>query len=148
MSAPVYLDTSALAKWYLNEARSDDVAVWLQAEAPVTISTLTALELRCLLGRRRRAGELTAEQEMRVFATFEQDVSDGHLRLYPLDDHATRAALNLLVQLADHPLRTLDALHLAVARDLSCPRLATADRTMAAAAAALGFGVDRFDEGP
>ncbi len=32
----VYLDTSALAKWYLNEARSDDFASWIQHEAPET----------------------------------------------------------------------------------------------------------------
>lgn len=145
MSAPLYVDTSVLAKWYLNEARSDDVSAFLRAEAPVAVTTLTALELRCLLARRRRAGDLTAEQEMRVYATFEQDVGDGHVQMYPVDDHATRVALNLLVQLADHPLRTLDALHLASARDLSCPRLATADRTMAQAAEALGFQVTRFD---
>jgi len=145
VSTPVYLDTSALAKWYLNEARSEDVSAYLGREAPVSIGTLTALELRCLLARRRRAGELSAEQEARVFATFEQDVSDGHIRMYPLDDHAARVALNLVEQLPEHPLRSLDALHLALARDLSCPRLATADRTMAAAATALGFRVDRFD---
>jgi hypothetical protein len=144
MSAPLYCDTSALAKWYVAEPRSEDVVALLREEQSVTISTLTALELRCLLARRRRAGDFSAEYEMRAFATFEQDLADGHVQMYPLDDHATRTALFLVAQLPDHPLRTLDALQLALARDLSCPRLATADRTMAAAAAALGFDVRCF----
>lgn len=144
MSAPLYCDTSALAKWYIAEPRSEDVVALFRQEPAVTVSTLTALELRSLLARRRRAGEFSAEYEMRAFATFEQDLADGHVQMYPLDDHAARVALHLIAQLPEHPLRTLDALHLALARDLSCPRLATADRTMAAAAAALGFEVHSF----
>ncbi len=37
-----YFDTSALAKWYLNEARSDDVERYIQEHGPVDISDLSA----------------------------------------------------------------------------------------------------------
>ena len=36
----VYLDTSALAKWYLNEPRSEDFAAWMQEQDDTHIRTL------------------------------------------------------------------------------------------------------------
>jgi predicted nucleic acid-binding protein len=42
------------------------------------------------------------------------------------------------------PLRTLDALHLAAVRSSGVATLATADRVMAAAAAALGLACQTF----
>ena len=53
-------------------------------------------------------------------------------------------ATNLIARYPDHPLRTLDALHLTVAADLDVSVLATADRVMADAAASMGFQVARF----
>jgi predicted nucleic acid-binding protein len=41
-------------------------------------------------------------------------------------------------------LRTLDALHLAIAQGIHCRQLATADKTMADAGKAVGLGVARF----
>jgi uncharacterized protein len=50
-----YIDTSALAKWYLNEPRSEDFGA--------VISRLTVVEFRCLIARRRRAGDIDLEDE-------------------------------------------------------------------------------------
>jgi len=52
---------------------------------------------------------------------------------------------DLLHRLALHPLRALDALHLAVASSLKLGRIATSDRVLAGAAASLGLEVERFD---
>ena len=57
-----YVDTSALAKWYLPEEGSEKLAQWIQQQEDTCISSLTMTELRCLLARRRRMGLLTAEQ--------------------------------------------------------------------------------------
>ncbi len=54
MNEIIYFDTSALAKWYLNEKGSDDVEKYIQDHGPVVISDHTAVEMRCLLARRRR----------------------------------------------------------------------------------------------
>lgn len=140
----IYVDTSALAKWYLNERGSEGFANWIVEQPEPWISTLTSVEMRCLLARRRRAGEITSEIEERAFFAFEEDVQNGHLFLHPVDDHAVQGGLALLDRLAEHPLRTLDALHLALARQLAAPRLATADVRMAEAGAALGLEVVRF----
>jgi predicted nucleic acid-binding protein len=141
-----YLDTSALAKWYLNEEASDQVESYLRTLPRALVSSLGALELRCLLARRRRSGEISVDLELEVRATFEDDVSQGHLELLPLADSDLAEAMRIMDRLRDHPLRTLDVLHLAVARSTTTV-LATADRVMAAAAQAAGFEVHSFVPG-
>ena len=141
----VYFDTSALAKWYLNEARSGDVENYLQSHAPVLISELTVVEFRCLLARRRRNGELDFALENRVFSTFQEDIRLGHLECLAVPDGAFLAAVNLISVVSEAPLRTLDALHLAIVHALSAHTLATADQVMIRAANALGLTVERFD---
>ncbi len=54
MRPTIYFDTSALAKWYLNEAKSDDVEKYIQENGPVAISEITLVEMRSLLARIRR----------------------------------------------------------------------------------------------
>ena len=49
-----YLDTSALAKWYLNEAGSEAFVEFLQGLDSAVISSLSVTEMRSLLSRRRR----------------------------------------------------------------------------------------------
>ena len=145
MKEPIYLDTSALAKWYLNEARSDDFAAFVGAEPLPIVSRLTAVEIRSLLERRRRSRQITTATVRKVVAAFERDVCDGHLEMHALEDAHAILAGELLNRLAAHPLRTLDALHLAVATSLELGRIATADRVLAAAAESLGLEVERFD---
>lgn len=146
MSADVvYLDTSALAKWYLNESRSEDFASWIQDEADVHISSLTVVEMRCLLARRRRNHELSIEMEQKVQATLQDDIAQGFLTLHPVEDEHMLGALNLLTLLSNHPLRTLDAIHLGIARRLGADRLATADTVMGNAAQVLGLEVIPFN---
>ena len=139
-----YLDTSALAKWYLNEPFSEEFEAFIQGQPAAAISRLTVVEFRCLLARRRRAGEITKTVESRVYAAFEKDVGAGFLQVHPVADEHLIAALGLITRLGRYPLRTLDALHLAIAQAIQCRRLATADKTMAAAGKAAGLGVTRF----
>jgi len=143
MAGP-YIDTSALAKWYLNEAYSEAVEAFLRQQQEALISRLTVLEFHCLLGRRRRAAEIDAGIQRRVLATFEADLRAGFLSVHPLEDAHVLRAVDLVSRLRSHPLRSLDALHLAVTLDLGCPAIATADRILADAAAALGLEVARF----
>lgn len=140
----IYIDTSALAKWYINEAFSDEVEAFIRASGPVDISTLTLVEMRSLLGRRRRERSIDATTESRAFATLEADVHAGHLVSHMVEDRHVQAALTLLPRFPDHPLRTLDALHLAIAGDLQAETIATADRIMADSAQAIGFVVVGF----
>ena len=145
MSEIIYFDTSALAKWYLNESRSDDVERYIQKYGPVAISELTVVEMRCLLARRRREREIDSKIENQVFAIFKEDMRQHFLICHPLPDGLAAGAVNLLSVLSDIPLRTLDTLHLVIAKEIQTNILVTADKVMAAGGKAMGFSVVRFD---
>lgn len=140
----VYLDTSALAKWYLNEPGSEAFVDYLQGVAVAIISRLTHIEMRSLLSRLRRMGELNAELESVLYAAFLDDIARGWLQDSPLNDVCFDEAANLITRYPEHPLRTLDALHLALANQLAVDTVATADTVMAEAASAMGLAVRRF----
>lgn len=139
-----YLDTSALAKWYLNEPGSEAFVSFLQCLDSAVISSLTVTEMRSLLSRRRRMGDLSVELEMLLFAAFLEDIDRGWLQRYPFDDARFGEASNLIARYPEQPLRTLDALHLTLAAQMGLPMLATADTVMAEIANLMGFDVQFF----
>jgi hypothetical protein len=144
MSGIIYVDTSALAKWYINEAHSEDVETYIQEHGPVAISNLTVVEMRCLLARRRREKTIDVKMEMEIFATFQEDIRQRFLICHPLPQGLAAGAVNLLARLTDIPLRTLDALHLMIAKELPADVMVTADTVMAAGAKAMGLSVTTF----
>ena len=139
-----YIDTSALAKWYLNEPGSDAFVRFLQALDVAVISSLTRTEMRSLLSRRRRMGDLSVELETVLFAAFLEDIHRGWLQQYPIEDARFAEAANLISCHPEHPLRTLDALHLVQAVQADIQLLATADAVMADAAKDMGLEITRF----
>ena len=139
-----YLDTSALAKWYVAEPESERFEVWLSETADAVISRLTIVEMRCLLARRRRSGALTPALESRAYGRFMEQLAAGQFRLLPMTDSLPGDALSLIERLPSVPLRTLDALHLAAARLAAATIVATADLVMREAATALGLKVEFF----
>ena len=145
MKENIYFDTSALAKWHLNEPRSGEVEEYIQAHGPVGISDLTVVEMRSLLSRRRREKSIDLSLEMRIFAAFQEDIRKKFLICYSWPGGFAWGAVNLISSLSEIPLRTLDALHLLVAKENGAEFIATADRIMAAGAKLLGFSVVRFD---
>lgn len=145
MRSVIYFDTSALAKWYLREARSDDVEKYIQEHGPVDISDLTLVEMRSLLARRRREGNIDPKMEIQIFATFEEDIRQNFLIVHTLPNGWATAAVNLLSLLPEVPLRTLDALHLVIAKEIQSDILVTADAVMVAGAKGIKIPVIRFD---
>ena len=139
-----YLDTSALAKWYLNESGSEAFVAYLQTLDVAVISGLTVTEMRALLSRRRRMRALTVELESVLFSAFLEDIDRGWLQRYPIDDLRFDETARLITRYPEHPLRTLDALHLCIAADIGIEELATADAVMAKAATSMGYKVARF----
>ncbi len=139
----IYADTSVLVKRYIDEPFSAEFEALLQQGA-MAISRLSVVEMRCALARRRRNHEIDSERESRVNAELATDIQDGALWLSGFDDTCLATAYHLIGRLAHIPLRTLDALHLAIAEQISATDFATADKAQADAAAALGFTVHRF----
>jgi predicted nucleic acid-binding protein len=145
VSKLVYLDTSALAKLFLNEPSSPRFGIFFREQIrPPAVSTLAMIELHCLLSRRKRAGEIDPAAAQAALAEFEKLIRFELLQACPLDDSHGHAAIDLLLRLPEHPLRTLDALHLAIARSLQADTIATADRVLGEAARSLRFKVEMF----
>lgn len=142
--AIVYLDTSVLAKWYLAEPNSGLVTDYIVGLHRAAISTLTKTEMRCLLARRKRMQEFGSDLEGQIYATFLDDIAQGHLSLYKVEDKHVESASYLISMLPTLSLRTLDAMHLAIAQHHGFERIATADNLLAKAAEALSFTVDIF----
>lgn len=135
--AGVYLDTSALLKWYVNESQSALVRDFIQGQQKLVISRLTVVEIRCALGRRRRAGEITPAYEKEAMSAFADDTASGILTVEPVIDRDMIAADRILQKLRTVPLRTLDALHLGIASERGINLVATADHVMLRALKAL-----------
>ncbi|MEP7083564.1 MAG: type II toxin-antitoxin system VapC family toxin [Betaproteobacteria bacterium] len=140
----LYVDTSALVKWYVAESDSDAFDDFIRDQPGARISRLTVVELRCALARRRRNREISAMLERAAFKLFESHVRDGLLEVLTMQDADVVGALQILEALRRVPLRTLDALHLSVARANKVKAIATADRVMTSAAKALNFETHVF----
>ena len=140
----IYFDTSALAKWYVKEPESDSVEKYIHEHGPIDISDLTVVEMRSLLSRHRRERNIDAIIEASLFAAFEEDIRQRFLICHPLPSGIIRGAANLISVRTDIPLRTLDALHLVIAKEIQAEIFATSDRVMAAGAKAMGFSVVWF----
>ena len=123
----IYLDSSALMKLVREEAETEALRDWLASkpEVPVVTSELGRVEV---LRAARRAGSDALTEAHAVI---------GDVDLIPLD----RGVQDIACEIADPPLRTLDALHLASAvllgDDLTV--LAAYDRRLLAAAQVAGL---------
>lgn len=144
MNDNVYLDTSVLAKWYLNEAGTQEVTRYIQSVERAVISSLTITEMRCLLARRKRMGDFSGAIEHQIYATFLSDIDQGFLFVERFSDQYFTFASHLIDSIPAIPLRTLDALHLSVIQHQNIPMLATADDVMLKAAKKLNIAVKRF----
>ena len=140
----IYVDTSALVKRYLQEPGSDAFDAFFLTQAPLGISRLTVIEMRCALARRRRANQVSPELETQVQEAFRLDMQDGALVVASFNDDDLTLAYHLMDEVGVIPLRTLDALHLAVARHIAATGFATADKNQADAARQLGFALHSF----
>lgn len=83
--------------------------------------------------------ELTEAQMMRALTAFLADVDDGLFRVQPVESPHWDEAERLVTATRLPALRTLDALHLAVASVDRADVFVTADRALASVARALGM---------
>ena len=142
----IYLDTSALLKRYIPEVNSDAFDAYFISRAPLSISRLGLVEIRCALTRKRRNKQITSEREKAAMNEIRTDIQDGILAAYPVGDSHFAEALHLIDKLTKVPLRSLDALHLAIARSLDVHEIATADAVLRQAALVLGMNVAYFGQ--
>ncbi len=118
----LYLDTSALVKYYVPERGT----AWVQQQIddrlengewanPIAISLLTFVEIAAAVERRHRAGELDDRQRQAILARFVRDYR-GRFGVLAVEE---RVIYQAAVLVSRHPLRAYDAVQLASARVVS-----------------------------
>ena len=135
----IYVDTSVLLPVYVPEAKSEQANRILESASAVLISDLTVAEFHVGLARKTKLGELSPQQAEAAGASFEAHLAEGLLDRATLHPGYSEAAGRLAMKSA-LMLRTLDALHLAVAVEFGLP-VATFDTRLADAARSLEIEV-------
>lgn len=131
-----YVDTSVLVAYYCAEPLSARAERMVRAEVGPVISDLTEVEFFSALSRKARAGELEVADAARIGTEFLAHLQSNLYRRVPMERRHFELARSWMARLGV-PIRTLDALHLAVAAAERLP-LATLDRALARTARTLG----------
>jgi uncharacterized protein len=135
----VYLDASVLVALFTNDALSKRADKYLKKSAPILIvSDFAAAEFASAIAGLVRMRELTRADAQIAFATFDSWTARVASRAETHASDVSAAAAH--IRRLDQPLRTPDALDIAVAERLGA-ELATFDEKMAATARALGLAV-------
>ena len=113
MSARYYLDTSALVKFYHQEAGTDQVeALFRQSDNLLIVSELAGVELYSTVARKLRTGEITEAAFEAICKNFDDDCKRRFV-VTPLSATVSQKAKELLRKYGkSKALRSLDALHL------------------------------------
>jgi predicted nucleic acid-binding protein len=141
VETPLYLDSSALAKLYVPEIDSDEVDSFLRGKVGLMISELAITEVLSAIARRKREGDLSSDVANQIRDALLSDADSGAFARLHLDPTVHREAERLLLGTTAVSLRTLDALHIALAFSGAATHLLTFDRRMKEAAAQAGLNV-------
>jgi hypothetical protein len=108
-----YVDTSVLVAYYCPEPLSENVETFLMTHGQPIISALTEMELFSAVSRKVRTKEMKRKDAGRVVARFLADMDNGCYTYLQVEAYHYRLARDW-IGMFSLPLRTLDALHLAI----------------------------------
>jgi len=133
----VFLDSSALAKRYIEEKGSDRVQAILSSASVLAVSVICVPEIVSALCRRRRERKLSTEEYRNTKAAVLSDLDDA--TVIGITNEVVAQAVALLERF---PLRSADALHVACAAEWSTDLFVSADNRQCRAARAHGLKVE------
>jgi len=134
-----YIDTSVLAAYYCPESTSSRVEKLLKTVKNPVISWLTELELVSAIAKKVRMRLIDEDDAKSMVRTFEQHVNDHTYQRIAIHANYFTQAQKWLSEFST-PLRTLDALQLAIAHQENLV-LVTADKILADAGIHFGAKV-------
>ena len=138
----VFLDSSALAKRYIQEAGSDRLEEILFSASSLGVSVICVSEVVSALCRRRRERKLLRQEYLKAKQALFEDIEDASVL------NVTEQIVARAVELLERwPLRSSDALHVASAAEWSAELFVSADERQCAAARAYGLQVEELPVG-
>lgn len=137
-----YIDTSVLVAYYCPEPLSEHADRIMTTMPRPAISQLTEIELASALARKIREETLAAESGRKILSLFQTHIDQKGYRRLPIQPKHYTVAKEWISRFKT-ALRTLDALHLAIAALNGLP-IFTADVKLAKAAEHFGMNVRLF----
>lgn len=135
----VYLDVNVIVALFAIDPLNDRADKAMRTvHDDLVVSDLSAAEFSSVIARRVRTRDLRPDEARTAFANFDAWCA-RHISFIEIDGSDVAGAAALMRRL-DFPLRTPDALYIAIAQRAGCALL-TFDRTMAKVARALGVTV-------
>jgi predicted nucleic acid-binding protein len=131
-----FLDSSGLAKRYIKERGSDKVEEVLSGAAEAAVSLIGPPEIVSALCRLRRQSSISGSQYDLAKKALFRDIEDMSVCNVTIP-----TVLRAIELLEKHPLRTLDALHVACALEWQADLFVSSDRRQLSAAAESGLRV-------
>ena len=119
----LYLDSSALAKRYLEESGTARVIALCAEADEIFLSVLCIPECVSAFNRLKREGRLTAKRYQDLKRDFLLDIDQA--TMVAISPEVLAAAVRCLEQAS---LRTLDAIHVASGLDQACDLFLTSDQ--------------------
>jgi uncharacterized protein len=138
----IFCDTSALAKYYVDENGSAALRSRLDSEDAIIASELARVELLSAFHRQLRERKWTREQFQDVAGQFNRDNTSKYWTWLPVGSVIVDAASQLYLSLPENVfLRASDCLHLVTALHHGFEEVCTFDRHQEEAVQALGIAV-------
>jgi predicted nucleic acid-binding protein len=125
----VFLDSSALAKRYLDERGSEKVEELCAKSRHIFVSIICLPEIFSALNRHQREGRISPDQYGMIKQAIVKEFED--FETCPLTSEVILLSIKFL---ENFPLRTMDALHLACCVDCSMEIFVSSDKRQLAAA--------------
>lgn len=132
----LFLDTSAYAKRYVAESGSDKLFALCQRADSLAVSVICLPELISTLSRLVREKKLSKADYRKIKSNAMADLADADI--CPIDAGVLVTTTSLL---ETHPLRAMDALHLACALAVAPDKFVSADQRQLSAARKAGLKV-------
>lgn len=132
-----YVDSSLLGAYYCPEPLSEAAQKFLRSVDQPVISMLTEVEIFSLVAKKKRMREFGESKARKILMEFQSHIDSGYYRMIvPIAEHY-HLARDMIGEFRTG-LRSLDALHLAIADGDNLP-VVTADSVLAKAAKRFGI---------
>ena len=129
-----FLDSSAFAKRFVDEAGSDKVEAACEQASELGLSVICVPEIISALNRRRRERSVTATQYAEAKQRLLEDVRDADI--INLAVPVVGSAIGVL---EESPVRAMDALHIACALEWGAQLFVSSDKKQLSAARRAGM---------
>ena len=125
----VFIDTSALAKRYIEEAGSKEVDSYFQDQNDIFLAPITSIEMQSVFHRRLK--EKSIPTEVITIALSEWNKEKNLFQFIPFNSALSNTAIDVIERAS---IKTLDSIQLASAEISSVDLFVTADKALSRAA--------------